>query len=113
MRIKYKYYICACGRRIIPVTNPSKCPHCGRVTRLKWGNAMGKNQHVVPHPKGGWQVKGAGNAKATVRTTTQKEAIGIARTISKNQHSELVIHKANGQIRDKDSHGRDSYPPKG
>lgn len=35
MTIKYKYYICCCGKRIIPVTNPSKCPHCGRVTCLK------------------------------------------------------------------------------
>ena len=28
---------------------------------------MGKNQHVTPHPDGGWQVKGAGNSKATIR----------------------------------------------
>lgn len=74
---------------------------------------MGKNQHVTPHPQGGWQVKGAGNTRATVRTSTQREAIGIARTISQNQHSELVIHGTNGQIREKDSHGRDSCPPKG
>ncbi len=74
---------------------------------------MGKNQHVVPHPRGGWQVKGAGNNKATVRTNTQKAAIEIARTISKNQRSELIIHGTNGQIRGKDSHGKDPYPPKG
>ena len=30
----------------------------------------GKNQHVMPHPKGGWQVKGSGNKKATVRNGT-------------------------------------------
>ena len=76
-------------------------------------NAMGKNQHVTPHPNGGWQVKGAGNSRATARTTTQREAIGIARQISLNQGSELVIHRPNGQIRDKDSHGGDSFPPKG
>ena len=35
MKIKYTYYICRCGKKIIPVTNPSKCPHCGRVTILK------------------------------------------------------------------------------
>ena len=74
---------------------------------------MGKNQHVTPHPNGGWQVKGAGNSRATVRTVTQKEAIGIAREISRNQGSELVIHRSNGQIREKDSHGRDSFPPEG
>lgn len=74
---------------------------------------MAKNQHVTPHPNGGWQVKGEGNTRATARTATQKEAIGIAREISRNQGSELVIHRPNGQIREKDSHGRDPVPPRG
>ena len=29
------YYICKCGRKLYPVTNPSKCPYCGRVTIIK------------------------------------------------------------------------------
>lgn len=74
---------------------------------------MGKNQHVTPHPNGGWQVKGEGNSRATIRTTKQSDAIDRARIISRNQGSELVIHGANGQIREKDSHGRDPFPPKG
>ena len=74
---------------------------------------MGKNQHVTPHPAGGWQVKGEENSKATVRTSTQKEAIDRARAISRNQGSEVVIHRLNGMIRDKDSHGRDPFPPRG
>ena len=74
---------------------------------------MGKSQHVTPHPAGGWQVQGEGNSKATVRTSTQKEAIDRARAISRNQGSELVIHRPNGMIRDKDSHGRDPFPPRG
>lgn len=71
------------------------------------------NQHVTPHPDGGWQVKGAGNDRATSRHDTQKEAIKVATVIAKNQQSEVVIHKQNGQIRDKNSHGNDPYPPKG
>ena len=74
---------------------------------------MGKNQHVTPHPNGGWQVKGAGNSRAIARTSTQSQAINIGRTISRNQGSELVIHRPNGQIRAKDSHGNDSFPPRG
>lgn len=74
---------------------------------------MGKNQHVTRHPDGGWQVKGANNTKATARTETQAEAIQIARTISKNQHSEMIIHRKDGTIRAKDSYGNDPYPPKG
>jgi len=74
---------------------------------------MGKNQHVTPHPNGGWQVKGAGNSRATARTATQREAIPLAREISKNQKSEMVIHRSNGQIREKNSYGNDPFPPKG
>lgn len=74
--------------------------------------SKGKNQHVVKHPDG-WAVKGANNSKATKVTNTQKEAIDIARGIARNQESELLIHGRNGRIREKDSHGNDTYPPKG
>ena len=85
---------------------------------------MGKNQHVVPHPQGGWQVKGAGNKRATLRTETQAEARTIAREIAINtrtiareiainNRSELIVHGKNGRIREKNSYGNDPYPPKG
>lgn len=74
---------------------------------------MGKSQHVTPHSKGGWQVKGAGNTKATARTTTQAEAISIAKSIAVNKKSELVIHGTDGRIREKNSYGNDPFPPKG
>lgn len=73
---------------------------------------MGKNQHVTKHSSGGWQVKGAGNEKATKVTTTQKQAIDAAKSIAKHQQSEVVIHGTNGRIRDKDSYGHDPVPPK-
>ena len=44
---------------------------------------------------------------------TQKQAIDIAREIAKNQKSELVIHKKDGTIRDKDSFGNDPRNIKG
>lgn len=75
--------------------------------------ANNKNQHVTPHKDGGWQVKGAGNSKATARTQTQSEAIKIARDIAINNKSEVVIHGQNGRIREKNSYGNDPYPPKG
>lgn len=74
---------------------------------------MGKNQHVTHRHDGNWQVKGAGNSKATVRTSTQKEAIKIATNIARNQKSELVVHGLDGRIREKNSYGNDPYPPKG
>ena len=74
---------------------------------------MKKNQHVTPSPSGGWQVKSEGNKRATVRTKTQADAIDIARRISQKHGTELIIHRPNGQIRAKDSHGNDPYPPRG
>jgi hypothetical protein len=73
---------------------------------------MGKNQHVVPS-NGQWAVRGAGNSKATRVFPTQGEAISAAREIARNQGTELVIHRPNGTIREKNSYGSDSFPPKG
>jgi len=72
----------------------------------------GKNQHVVPHA-GGWAVRGTGNSRATSVYDTQRDAIDTARGIAQNQHSELLIHGRNGQIRDRDSYGGDPFPPRG
>lgn len=73
---------------------------------------MGKNQHVVPH-NGNWAVRGAGNDRVTRVVETQREATRIAREISINQRSETIIHRPNGQIRDRNSYGNDPHPPKG
>ena len=54
--------------------------------------SKGKNQHVTPRKDGGYQVKGAGNQKATKTFDTQREAINFGRTIARNQQSELFIH---------------------
>lgn len=72
---------------------------------------MGKNQHVVPY-KNKWAVRGEGNKKVTSTHDTQAEAIPKARKIAVNQHSEVVIHRPDGTIRDKDSYGKDPCPPK-
>ncbi len=70
-----------------------------------------KNQHVVPRGDK-WAVVGENNGKATALKGTQKEAIDVAKAIAKNNQSEVVIHRPNGQIRDKDSYGNDPNPPK-
>jgi len=72
---------------------------------------MGKNQHVVPY-QDKWAVRGEGNEKVTSTYDTQAEAIQRAREIAINQRSEVVIHRPDGTIRDKDSYGKDPCPPK-
>lgn len=69
------------------------------------------DQHVVPHPQG-WAVKGEGNRRATSIRKTQAKAIADAQQIARNQRAEVVIHRRNGQIRDSDSYGGDSCPPR-
>lgn len=73
---------------------------------------MTKNQHVVPH-NGQWAIMGEGNSKATKVTSTQEEAICVAKQIAKNNNSELIIHRPDGRIREKNSYGSDPFPPEG
>lgn len=73
---------------------------------------MGKNQHVVPKD-GRWAVRGAGSRKATRVYATQAEAISAARQIARNQGTDLVIHRPDGRIREKNSYGNDPFPPQG
>ena len=70
-----------------------------------------RNQHVVP-ADGDWGVRGEGNERLTSVHRTQQEAIGRARQIAIRERSEVVIHRPDGTIRDKDSYGRDPNPPK-
>lgn len=68
--------------------------------------------HVVPNKNGGWDVKRNGSDRASAHTDTKKEAIDKARTISKNQDTELIIHNKDGKIANSDSHGNDPCPPR-
>jgi len=72
---------------------------------------MPKNQHVVPY-RNEWAVRGEGNERLTSIHRTQAEAIEAARELAKNQQSELVIHRSDGRIRDRDSYSDDPLPPK-
>ena len=71
---------------------------------------MGKNQHVVP-TRGRWGIRDESNSRLTSTFDRQSDAIATARQISRNQHSELFIHGRNGQIRERDSHGKEPFPP--
>ena len=72
----------------------------------------GKNQHVVPRANE-WAVRGAGNSRDTSHHSTQAQAERAARDIAINQKSEVLIHGENGRIRERNSYGNDTFPPKG
>jgi hypothetical protein len=71
-----------------------------------------KNQHVTTHSEG-WAVKGEGNQRASSVHATQQAAIEAGRQAAINNGSELFVHGRNGQIRERNSYGKDPYPPKG
>ena len=73
---------------------------------------MKKNQHIVPVDNK-WGVRGEGNSRLTKIFDTQSEAIDAGKEMAINQRSELLIHGAHGRIRERNSYGRDPFPPKG
>jgi hypothetical protein len=72
----------------------------------------GKNQHIVPHADG-WAVRGEGNQRVSSVHDTQQQAIEAGRQTAINQGTELLVHGRNGQIRERNSYGKDPFPPKG
>jgi hypothetical protein len=67
--------------------------------------------HVVPGD-GGWKVRTAGAAKAAKITSTQAEAIAKGKHMALRARTELIVHRADGTIRSKDSYGDDPFSPR-
>lgn len=74
---------------------------------------MKKIHLVVPNHNGGWDVKVGGGNRAIKHFESKQPAIDVARGISKNQHSELLILNKDGRVGQKDSHGHDPRKIKG
>ena len=68
--------------------------------------------HIVPNPNGGWDSKDTGNSRASKHFDRKADAQDWGRDHSRNIGSEFVIHDKKGVIRQKDSHGNDSCPPR-
>lgn len=73
------------------------------------------NRHVVPNPRGGWDVVKPDAERASSHHDTQQPAIDRGREIVRNiGGGELRIHGRDGQIRDSDTigNGNDPNPPR-
>lgn len=71
-----------------------------------------KSHHVVPDPDGGWDVRKRGSSRASKHFDNKEEAVAYGRKVSRNQGSEFVIHRRDGTIERKDSHGKDPFSPR-
>jgi len=70
---------------------------------------------VVPNSEKGWIVKKEGAKRVSAAASTQREAEKAAKGFSSNSGGgEVVIHKRDGKIRDKDtmSPAKDPFPPR-
>jgi ketosteroid isomerase-like protein len=72
---------------------------------------MPKNIHVVPGD-GEWSVTVEGDGRSS-RFSTQHEAMEVGRRLAKANRSEHIVHGRDGRIRQRDSFGRDPFPPRG
>lgn len=79
------------------------------------GASMTKNPgiHVTPRLDGRWNVIKEGAERASRVLDTQSEAARLGRESARSGNSEFFLHGRNGQIRERDSYGRDPFPPKG
>ncbi len=64
-----------------------------------------KSNHVFPSKENGWAVRKFGSAKASKNFETKDEAVKYGRELSKNEKTELYIHKANGMVQIRNSYG--------
>ncbi|MAZ73666.1 MAG: hypothetical protein CMC70_11035 [Flavobacteriaceae bacterium] len=58
------------------------------------------HQHVVPY-EGDWAVRREGNKRITSKHLKQATAINKAKTIAKRKKAAVIIHRADGTIRDR------------
>jgi hypothetical protein len=71
-----------------------------------------QTHHVVHNPNGGWDIRRGGSERSSRHFDNKVDAVNLAREISRNQQTELLIHGLDGRIQQSDSHGPDPNPPK-
>lgn len=58
------------------------------------------HQHVVPYDED-WAVRREGNKRITSKHRKQSTAINKAKTIARKHQADVIIHRADGTIRDR------------
>lgn len=69
------------------------------------------NLHVVPRGDG-WAVRREGAGRVSSTHVTQTDATKQARNVARHEEGEVIIHRPDGRIRDRDSYGSDPFPPR-
>jgi uncharacterized protein YdaT len=61
------------------------------------------HQHVVPY-KGDWAVRREGNKRITSKHRKQSTAIRKAKSLARKHKADVIIHRADGTIRERVSY---------
>jgi hypothetical protein len=70
-----------------------------------------KNVHTVPY-EGKWGVKEEGSSIPLKIHDTKEKAVEHGREVAMERGVEHFIHGKDGKIQDRESYGKDPYPPK-
>ena len=57
-----------------------------------------RTNHVLPNPRGGWSVLKSGASRAARVFETKQAAVTYGRTLARNEHSNLYVHRSDGTI---------------
>ncbi|MEQ8341480.1 MAG: DUF2188 domain-containing protein [Marinovum algicola] len=71
------------------------------------------NFWTSPRKDGRWEAQREGSQRASRVFDTQREAWDYSRDRARNTGGEALLQGRNGQIRERNTYGRDPYPPKG
>ncbi len=71
----------------------------------------GGGVHTVPSWLGGWCIKVDGEVVPV--PLLKKDAVRYGRALARKLKVEHTIHRRDGVITEKNSYGKDAYPPKG
>jgi hypothetical protein len=70
---------------------------------------VSQNVHVEP-ALDGWAVKEG--SKPAQSFQTKAEAVKVGRRLAQANRSEHFVHRRDGRIEERDSYGRDPFPPR-
>lgn len=74
---------------------------------------MSKGNIETYYENGQWKNRAQGNSRASNVHDTKVDAQAAGRNTAKDRAVEHIIKKMDGTIGEKNSYGKDSYPPKG
>ena len=72
-----------------------------------------RNYHTQPRPDKQWESKREGSKRASKVENTQAEAWEHSKQQARKHGGEAFLKSRSGKIRERNTYGKDPYPPKG